>query len=121
MKCWYKCRVGVGMGYSLCLARRLQSAWIWLWLPPTADPPFPLLGLLGVRCYVLKWTSASVGILTWGSVAWWVQVSISGQALVFVVRTLGWSFTARAGLITYVAFILAQFCSTMLALFGFDG
>ena len=36
------------------------------------------------------------------------QVSISGQALVFVVRTQDWSLMARAGTLTYVAFILAQ-------------
>lgn len=36
------------------------------------------------------------------------QVSISGQALVFVVRTEKWSFASRAGLLTYAAFVLAQ-------------
>jgi hypothetical protein len=36
------------------------------------------------------------------------QVSISGQALVFVVRTQEWSVMARAGTLTYMAFILAQ-------------
>ena len=37
-----------------------------------------------------------------------VQVSISGQALVFVVRTESWSFMSRAGNLTYVAFFVAQ-------------
>lgn len=37
-----------------------------------------------------------------------LQVSVSGQALVFVVRTSGWSITSRAGLLTYVAFFAAQ-------------
>jgi H+-transporting ATPase len=36
------------------------------------------------------------------------QVSISGQALVFVVRTVEWSLMARAGSLTYIAFVLAQ-------------
>ena len=38
----------------------------------------------------------------------WLQVSVSGQALVFVVRTSGWSLTSRAGLFTYIAFFAAQ-------------
>ena len=37
-----------------------------------------------------------------------VQVSVSGQAVVFVVRTLKWSLASRAGLWTYLAFFLAQ-------------
>lgn len=49
------------------------------------------------------------------------QVSISGQALVFVVRTQSYSFFARAGTWTYLAFILAQIGSTCIALFGFGG
>lgn len=36
------------------------------------------------------------------------QISISGQALVFVVRTAEWSLLSRAGTLTYIAFILAQ-------------
>ena len=36
------------------------------------------------------------------------QVSISGQALVFVVRTASWSPISRAGLFTYIAFFGAQ-------------
>lgn len=36
------------------------------------------------------------------------QVSISGQALVFVVRTQSWSLMSRAGNLTYWAFIFAQ-------------
>lgn len=37
-----------------------------------------------------------------------LQVSISGQAVVFVVRTLQWSPIAVAGRLTYIAFVLAQ-------------
>ena len=36
------------------------------------------------------------------------QVSISGQALVFVVRTQSYSLLSRAGLWTYLAFFGAQ-------------
>jgi len=38
----------------------------------------------------------------------YLQVSVSGQALVFVVRTERWSFLSRAGLLTYGAFLVAQ-------------
>lgn len=37
-----------------------------------------------------------------------MQVSISGQALVFVVRTERVWFLSRAGLLTYAAFFIAQ-------------
>lgn len=53
--------------------------------------------------------------------ALYVQVSVSGQALVFVVRTVSHSFLARAGLLTYVAFVVAQILSTIIAIFGFNG
>ena len=39
-----------------------------------------------------------------------MQVSFSGQAVVFVVRTMSYSLASRAGLWTYVAFFLAQVC-----------
>ena len=42
-----------------------------------------------------------------------VQVSISGQALVFVVRTSSWSIMSRAGLYTYIAFFAAQVPCTL--------
>lgn len=53
--------------------------------------------------------------------ALYLQVSISGQALVFVVRTLRHSFNARAGALTYVAFAVAQGLATIIAVFGFNG
>ncbi|KAK9868410.1 hypothetical protein WJX84_005277 [Apatococcus fuscideae] len=49
------------------------------------------------------------------------QVSVSGQALVFVVRTQSWSLMSRAGLLTYIAFTLAQILATVIAFFGFNG
>lgn len=38
----------------------------------------------------------------------YVQVSVSGQALVFVVRNQGYSLFQRAGSLTYAAFFMAQ-------------
>jgi H+-transporting ATPase len=49
------------------------------------------------------------------------HVSISGQALVFVVRNQRWSITERAGALTYAAFVFAQIGSTVISVFGFDG
>ncbi|KAL4418761.1 hypothetical protein ABPG77_005772 [Micractinium sp. CCAP 211/92] len=51
----------------------------------------------------------------------YLQVSISGQAVVFVVRTVKHSFLSRAGTLTYVAFFAAQLASTLISLFGFNG
>ena len=53
--------------------------------------------------------------------ALYLQVSVSGQALVFVVRTMGFSWFSVAGLWTYIAFLGAQFCATLIAVFGFNG
>jgi len=53
--------------------------------------------------------------------ALYLQVSVSGQALVFVVRTVSHSFLSVAGMWTYIAFIVAQFASTLISLFGFNG
>jgi H+-transporting ATPase len=53
--------------------------------------------------------------------ALYLQVSISGQALVFVVRTAAFSLFSRAGSWTYIAFFAAQFCATLIAVFGFNG
>lgn len=39
----------------------------------------------------------------------------------FVVRTRGWSLSNRAGSATYIAFLLAQLGSTLIAVFGFGG
>ncbi|GFR50748.1 hypothetical protein Agub_g13014 [Astrephomene gubernaculifera] len=49
------------------------------------------------------------------------HVSISGQALVLVVRNQGYSLTQVAGSLTYAAFILAQIGSTVISVFGFGG
>lgn len=53
--------------------------------------------------------------------ALYVQVSVSGQAVVFVVRAVKHSLMSRAGSWTYGAFIVAQFLSTIIAIFGFNG
>ncbi|KAI8467454.1 MAG: putative plasma membrane-type proton ATPase [Monoraphidium minutum] len=49
------------------------------------------------------------------------QVSVSGQALVFVTRCTGHSFADRAGIFTYIAFFGAQVASSLIAAFGFGG
>jgi len=49
------------------------------------------------------------------------QVSISGQMLVFVVRTQKYSLLSRAGSLTYIAFFLAQAGATLISVFGFNG
>lgn len=49
------------------------------------------------------------------------QVSVSGQALVLVVRNQAYSLAQRAGNLTYIAFVLAQIGSTVISIFGFGG
>lgn len=51
----------------------------------------------------------------------YLQVSISGQALVFVVRTQKHSLLDAAGMYTYLGFIGAQLGATAIAAFGFNG
>lgn len=51
----------------------------------------------------------------------YVQISVSGQALVFVVRNQGYSLFERAGALTYIAFFLAQAGATLIGIFGFNG
>ena len=53
--------------------------------------------------------------------ALYLQVSVSGQALVFVVRCVSHSFFSLAGTWTYGAFVVAQLLSTLIAIFGFNG
>ena len=51
----------------------------------------------------------------------YLQVSVSGQALVFVVRTASHSLMVVAGGLTYVAFFGAQSLATIISIFGFNG
>ncbi len=53
--------------------------------------------------------------------ALYLQVSVSGQAVVFVVRTVSHSFFSKAGPYTYVAFAVAQTLATLLAALGMNG
>lgn len=46
----------------------------------------------------------------------YLQVSTISQALIFVTRSRGWSYTERPGLLLVIAFIIAQL---VLALFFF--
>ncbi|CAL5340337.1 unnamed protein product [Camellia sinensis] len=45
----------------------------------------------------------------------YLQVSTISQALIFVTRSRGWSFTERPGLLLVVAFILAQLIATVIS------
>lgn len=47
------------------------------------------------------------------SSAVYLQVSTISQALIFVTRSRGWSFTERPGLLLVAAFIIAQLVSTV--------
>ncbi|GFZ00702.1 H[+]-ATPase 7 [Actinidia rufa] len=45
----------------------------------------------------------------------YLQVSTISQALIFVTRSRGWSFTERPGLLLVIAFILAQLMATVIS------
>ncbi|XP_061997492.1 plasma membrane ATPase 2-like isoform X2 [Rosa rugosa] len=49
------------------------------------------------------------------SSALYLQISTISQALIFVTRSRGWSFTERPGLLLVVAFIIAQLIATVLS------
>lgn len=51
----------------------------------------------------------------------YLQVSISGQALIFITRTAGFSFTDRPGFLLICAFVGAQIIASLFAGFGFNG
>lgn len=45
----------------------------------------------------------------------YLQVSIINQALIFVTRSRGWSFTERPGALLMIAFVVAQLVATLIA------
>ncbi|KAG0582885.1 hypothetical protein KC19_3G093200 [Ceratodon purpureus] len=47
----------------------------------------------------------------------YLHVSIVGQAVIFVTRSRGWSFTERPGFLLVLAFIVAQLAATLLAVY----
>eukprot|EP01134_Creolimax_fragrantissima_P006719 CFRG6719T1 len=51
----------------------------------------------------------------------YVQVSISGMALIFVTRTSKFSWLDRPGLLPMIAFVCSQIVSSLIAGFGFNG
>ena len=53
--------------------------------------------------------------------ALYLQVSVTGQAVVFVVRTAAHSLFSMAGPLTYMAFFFAQAAATLLAALGMNG
>ncbi|KAJ6372369.1 hypothetical protein OIU76_026789 [Salix suchowensis] len=50
--------------------------------------------------------------------ALYLQVSIVSQALIFVTRSRGWSFTERPGLLLVSAFFVAQLVATLIAVYA---
>eukprot|EP01087_Luapelamoeba_hula_P015695 TRINITY_DN4717_c0_g2_i1.p1 TRINITY_DN4717_c0_g2~~TRINITY_DN4717_c0_g2_i1.p1 ORF type:complete len:1067 (+),score=193.16 TRINITY_DN4717_c0_g2_i1:51-3203(+) len=51
----------------------------------------------------------------------YMNVSISGQATIFITRTHGWWFQSRPSVLLMMAFVIAQVFSTLIGLYGFNG
>lgn len=51
----------------------------------------------------------------------YMQISISGQALIFVTRTATWSFADKPCNLLLIAFVCAQIIASLIGAFGFDG
>jgi len=51
----------------------------------------------------------------------YINVSVSGQATIFVTRTDGWWFLHRPSLLLMIAFVIAQVVATTIGLYGFNG
>ncbi|PRW57643.1 plasma-membrane proton-efflux P-type ATPase isoform B [Chlorella sorokiniana] len=119
----------IGM-FSLQEGSDVLSAWCTEWIPqltPGVSPSAPASTVYpeidNPSITVLQQCMAEQkyvrGAMTRAML--YLQVSVSGQAVVFVVRTVKHSFLSRAGTLTYVAFFLAQTASTLIAIFGFNG
>jgi len=51
----------------------------------------------------------------------YINVSVSGQATIFVTRTDGWWFMHRPSVLLMCAFVIAQVVATLIGLYGFNG
>jgi len=51
----------------------------------------------------------------------YLQVSVSGQATIFVTRTRDWFFKSRPAYIVLLAFVLAQIGATLIGVYGLHG
>eukprot|EP00121_Abeoforma_whisleri_P013346 Awhi_evm2s12309 len=51
----------------------------------------------------------------------YVQVSVSGQALIFVTRAKGFSYFSRPGFLLLLAFVFAQVSASLIGGFGLNG
>jgi len=51
----------------------------------------------------------------------YMQVSISGSAVIFVTRSHRWSWTERPGVLLGCAFLVSQTSATIIGIFGFNG
>jgi len=51
----------------------------------------------------------------------YMQVSISGSAVIFVTRSHRWSWAEKPGALLAMAFVVSQTCATIIGIFGFNG
>jgi len=51
----------------------------------------------------------------------YLNVSVSGQATIFVTRAEGWWFQSRPSILLMLAFFIAQVASSLISLYGFGG
>ena len=72
------------------------------------------LGLLPLAIYTYEGAARLRGLV-------YLQVSISGQALIFITRTRKLSFIERPHPLLFAAFVLAQAAATIISVYGFLG
>lgn len=51
----------------------------------------------------------------------YLQVSITGAAIIFVTRSVGWSWRERPGVFLMLAFAISQTAATFIGVYGFNG
>jgi len=51
----------------------------------------------------------------------YINISVSGQATIFITRTEGWWFMSRPSILLMGAFVVAQVVATLIGLYGFRG
>lgn len=73
---------------------------------------FPAMGLLDLDRNTYEGAARLRGLI-------YMQVSISGQALIFVTRTKTWSFLQRPSYLLLGAFFAAQIAATLIGVYGF--
>ena len=51
----------------------------------------------------------------------WIQVSVTGLAAIFSIRTRKWVWDSPPGILLVTAFVLSQILSTVLGVYGLRG